>query len=165
MASDKIYSLDELRQYERGWSRFMVDIWHERQMQLHVKDTGALMGSVHGTAADGVITHTFLEYGIYVAAGVGNHYEHNNGGDLPFLGRDYREEHGLNKPRKRGPKWGGGYTSGKPRERRDWFSAKYLYSMRRLNEKEAEFYGEKYMGMMSTALDALFAHEGTLRSL
>lgn len=165
MANDKLYTQEQLRQFERGWCNFMVDIWHDRQMQLHVKDTGALIGSVRGSVDDRVISHTFLEYGIYVAAGVGNFYSHGNGGDLEFLDRQYREEHGLNQPRKRGPKWGGGYTSGKPRQRRDWFSAKYLYSMRRLNEKEAAFYGEAYQGMLSTAMDALFSHEGTLRSL
>lgn len=165
MANEKIYTEEQLRQFERGWCDFMVDIWRERQMQLRVRDTGALMASVGGTAADGVITHKFLEYGIYVAAGVGYGYAHDNGGDLRFLDPVYRKEQGLDRPRKRGPKWGGGHTSGKPRQRRDWFSAKYLYSMRRLNEKEAEFYGEKYQGLLSTALDELLSQTGTLRSL
>lgn len=168
MASEKTYTEEQLLKFERGWCDMMVDIWHDRMMQLHVKDTGALIGSVKGGVTDGtmkVITHKFLEYGIYVAAGVGNHYAHDNGGDLEFLDPEYRKKHGLNRPRKRGPKWKGGYTSGKPRKRRDWFSRKYIYSIHRLNEKEAAFYGEAYHGLLPEVLEALFSKDGKLRSL
>lgn len=166
--SENVYTPQQLHQFEQGWTDMMVDIWHERMTQLRVYDTGALMSSVSGSVQDGatkIIEHKFLEYGIYVAAGVGNRYEHDNGGDLEFLDKEYRKAHGLDKPRKRGPAWGGGYTSGRPRERRDWFSKKYLYSIHRLNEKEAAFYGEAYLGMLPTVLDAMFNPQGKMRSL
>ena len=73
-----------------GWSEFMVKMWRERMMQFAppVYDTGALSRSVQGVIHPGPVTsieHRFLEYGIYVARGVGNGYRHNNGGDLTFL--------------------------------------------------------------------------------
>jgi len=174
--SEKVYTQEQLRRFEQGWCDTMVDIWHERMMLLGVRDTGALMGSVNGSvngsAGGRSITHRFLEYGIYVAAGVGGGghkgkygYRHGNGGDLEFLDPQYREEHGLDKPRKRGPKWGGVYTSGKPRKERDWFARKYLASIHRLNEKEAEFYGEAYQGLLPEVFDSLFGNDGKLRSL
>ena len=35
----------------------------------------------------------FLQYGIYVDLGTGKGYKRGNGGDLKFLGKDYRKEH------------------------------------------------------------------------
>lgn len=147
----------ELQAYEKGWTAKMVEIWQERMDALGIYDTGRLRGSVGGTFALTEIRHHFLEYGLYVAAGVGYGYEHDNDGDLLFLDKAYRHEYGLDKPRKRGPGWGGGYTSGKPRRDRDWFSRKYLYSLHRLNETEGRAYGEMYNGMLATALDTVFS--------
>lgn len=166
--AEKTYTPGQIASFERGWCDMMVDIWHERMMQLRVRDTGSLMGSVRGSVDSGDVTtiqHSFLEYGIYVAAGVGNFYRHGNGGNLEFLDPEYRREHGLDRPRKRGPRWGGGYTSGRPRKEKEWFARKYLYSIHRLNEKEAEFYGEAYQGLLPDVFDAMFGREGKLRSL
>lgn len=149
----KVYTEAQLLAFEKGWANFMVDVWHDRMMQLHIRDTGALIrsvrGRVEGSEGNRRITHEFLLYGIYVAAGVGNGYKRGNGGNLEFLGNDYRKAHGM----------------GKPRQRRDWFSKKYLYSIRRLNEKEAAFYGEAYQGLLSTAISDMFDKNSPLRSL
>lgn len=152
--------LNDLKDYERGWTDFMVDIWHERQIMLSINDTGALRSSMAGTVSGSegqrTITHRFLMYGIYVSAGVGRGYTHGNGGVLRFLDPAYRKAHHLDRPRKKGPAWGGGYTSGKPRKERDWFARKYYYSMRRLMDKEASYYGEAYQGTLIEAFTAMF---------
>lgn len=154
--------LTDISEFERGWTDFMIDIWHERQVTLGINDTGALRsslsGGMGGSEAHRTITHRFLMYGIYVATGVGRGYAHGNGGDLEFLDTAYRKAHGLDRPRKRGPAWGGGYTSGKPRKPRDWFAKKYYYSMRRLMEKERAFYGESYQGTLIEAFTAMFGN-------
>ena len=82
------------------------------------------------------IEHHFLEYGIYVARGVGNGYRHGNGGDLFFL-KDWK-------------------TNPHHRQKRDWFAKKYMYSLHRLNEFEQAFYGTAYNGMVSSFLWQLF---------
>ncbi|MDD7318000.1 MAG: hypothetical protein PUG74_04860, partial [Prevotellaceae bacterium] len=40
---------------------------------------------------------------------------------------------------------------------RDWFKGKYLYSLYRLKEVEASFYGKAYQGMVSETLTAMFS--------
>lgn len=124
-----------------GWSEFMVKMWRERMMQFAppVYDTGALSRSVQGVIHPGPVTsieHRFLEYGIYVARGVGNGYRHNNGGDLAFL-KDWK-------------------SNPHHRQKRDWFSKKYMYSLHRLNEFEAAYYGTTYNGLVSSFLRQLF---------
>jgi len=84
-----------------------------------------------------------LEYGIYVAAGTGNGYRRGNSG------KD--DENGLQFLR--GKKWNKGKGH---RQRRDWFMKKYLYSIHRLNDFEAQFYGDAYQGLISDALAAMF---------
>ena len=131
----------EHQKWLEGWSEFMVKMWRERMMQFAppVYDTGALSRSVQGVIHPGPVTsieHRFLEYGIYVARGVGNGYRHNNGGDLAFL-KDWKS----NPP---------------PRQKRDWFSKKYMYSLHRLNEFEAAYYGTTYNGLVSSFLRQLF---------
>ena len=80
---------------------------------------------------------------IYVAAGTGNGYRRGNSG------KD--DENGLQFLR------GGKWKKGKGhRKRRDWFSKKYLYSLHRLNDFEAEYYGETYQGLLAGALSAMF---------
>lgn len=182
----KVYTDEQLTAFEKGWCDFMVDIWHERQLSLRIRDTGTLYGSIRGTASSGsdhVIEHRFAEYGIYVAAGVGKGYRHGNSGKdddngLQFLRggkREYLKGNnascrpvGLGLSRHamlhfRHNERGAALTSGKHRQRRDWFQKKYFYSMMRLNEKEAAFYGEAYQGMMSTFLDELFSTDGRQR--
>ena len=93
---------------------------------------------------------------------LGRHYESSRQADgtLPFLlpgGEQYREEHGLNKPKKVGPKWKGRVAGGHPRRANEWFYRKYYASRMVLNEMERDFYGNTYMGMMTTAHDELFS--------
>lgn len=131
----------EHQKWLEGWSKFMVKMWRERMMQFAppVYDTGALSRSVQGVIHPGPVTsieHRFLEYGIYVARGVGNGYRHNNGGDLAFL-KDWK-------------------TNPRHRQKRDWFSKKYMYSLHRLNEFEAAYYGTTYNGLVSSFLRQLF---------
>lgn len=131
----------EHQKWLEGWSEFMVKIWRERMMQFAppVYDTGALSRSVQGVIHPGPVTsieHRFLEYGIYVARGVGNGYRHNNGGDLAFL-KDWK-------------------SNPHHRQKRDWFSKKYMYSLHRLNEFEAAYYGTTYNGLVSSFLRQLF---------
>lgn len=131
----------EHQKWLEGWSEFMVKMWRERMMQFAppVYDTGALSRSVQGVIHPGPVTsieHRFLEYGIYVARGVGNGYRHNNGGDLAFL-KDWK-------------------SNSHHRQKRDWFSKKYMYSLHRLNEFEAAYYGTTYNGLVSSFLRQLF---------
>lgn len=125
----------------QGWTEFMVKMWRERMMQFAppVYATGALARSVQGTLHPGPITtieHRFLEYGIYVCRGTGNGYRHGNGGNLAFLA-DWK-------------------TNPHHRQKRDWFSKKYMYSIHRLNDFEAAFYGSAYNGLVSSFLRQLF---------
>ena len=145
-AADRIKYMD-------AWADMMVTIWHEKIERLHVIDTYYLHHSITSEiAADGyelnVIRHKFAEYGIYQDVGVGREYAKDNGGDLKCLDYDYREEHGLNEPRKRGPRWGGGYTSGNPRQPREWFSRAYFASVMVLKEEMAYMYGEEFTGLL-----------------
>lgn len=131
----------EHQKWLEGWSEFMVKMWRERMMQFAppVYDTGALSRSVQSVIHPGPVTsieHRFLEYGIYVARGVGNGYRHNNGGDLAFL-KDWK-------------------SNPRHRQKRDWFSKKYMYSLHRLNEFEAAYYGTTYNGLVSSFLRQLF---------
>lgn len=131
----------EHSKWVQGWSDFMVKMWQEKMLQFAppVYDTGALSRSVQGVVHPGAVTtieHSFLEYGIYVARGVGNGYSRGNGGDLKFL-KDWK-------------------TNPHHRQKRDWFSKKYMYSLHRLNEFEAAYYGQTYQGLVSSFLWQLF---------
>lgn len=119
----------------------MVKMWQEKMLQFAppVYDTGALSRSVQGVVHPGPVTtieHRFLEYGIYVARGVGNGYSRGNGGDLKFL-KDWK-------------------TNPHHRQKRDWFSKKYMYSLHRLNEFEAAYYGQTYQELVSSFLWQMF---------
>ena len=131
----------EHSKWVQGWSDFMVKMWQEKMLQFAppVYDTGALSRSVQGVVHPGQVTtieHRFLEYGIYVARVVGNGYSRGNGGDLKFL-KDWK-------------------TNPHHRQKRDWFSKKYMYSLHRLNEFEAAYYGQTYQGLVSSFLWQLF---------
>ncbi len=182
------FTKEQIEQYERGWSRMMIDIWREKIIQLNITDSGALQGSLQELVTTGQVTtieHKFLQYGLFVAAGVGKGFAHGNGGNLLFMGNKYREgkheygarqvgaglsEEHMRSPKfkevtvQRGPNAGkrAALTSGEKRMPRDWFFRKYYYSIRRLNLTEAEFYGKAYQGLMSSFLDELFT--GTIRS-
>ena len=182
------FTQDEIEHYERGWSKMMIDIWREKIIQLNITDSGALQGSLQELVTTGQVTtieHKFLQYGLFVAAGVGKGFAHGNGGNLLFMGDKYREgKHeygarqvgaGLSEEHMRGPKFKevtvqrgpnagkrAALTSGEKRMPRDWFFKKYYYSIRRLNLTEAEFYGRAYQGLTASFLDELFT--GTIRS-
>ena len=131
----------EHSKWVQGWSDFMVKMWQEKMLQFAppVYDTGALSRSVQGVVHPGPVTtieHRLLEYGIYVARGVGNGYNRGNGGDLKFL-KDWK-------------------TNPHHRQKRDWFSKKYMYSLHRLNEFEAAYYGQTYQGLVSSFLWQMF---------
>lgn len=174
--------IDELLKYEKGWTENMADYWRERMERLRTIDTGALYASIKGHLEQGTVTtieHRFLQYGIYVAAGVGPAHVWKkwteaqggekvmraNDGDLDFLNKQYRAERELDKPKKVGPAWGGRVAGGVPKGRRDWFSAKYYASVMKLNEHEASFYGDAYNGLMASALTEIFKGIGAARNL
>lgn len=143
--------LEDADLYINEWARTQLIIWREKVERLGIVRTGALHQSFTdriNRAAKGetTINFRFLSYGIYQALGVGYGYrdgEHGNYGDLEFLDEDYRSEHGLDRPRKVGPKWGGYKTSGKPRQRRDWYSKKLYMSAMALVEDLARILGEQ----------------------
>ena len=122
--------------YPKSWQDKMVEIWQDRILLLGIRDTGALYRSVQASITqwqgiEGTLGFHFLEYGIYVDAGTGNGYRRGNGGDLEFLGRDYRQKHGL----------------GKTRERRRWFSVSWAISTRVLaNEMERQI-GDEFVAL------------------
>ena len=126
--------MDEM--YPKSWQDKMVEIWQDRILLLGIRDTGALYRSVQTSITqwqgiEGTLGFRFLEYGIYVDAGTGNGYRRGNGGDLEFLGRDYRQKHGL----------------GKTRERRRWFSVSWAISTRVLaNEMERQI-GDEFVAL------------------
>jgi len=153
---------EEFSEYEQGWCDLMVDIWHEQMSQLKAIDTGRLYASVRGKITEGEIEsiqHQFVQYGLYVEQGTGREfgYGRDSDGHIDVKDSTYREEHGLDKPRKRGPKWGGGYTSGQPRGKKPWFDRKYLYSIYRLREVLQKSYGEQYQNLTLRALHNVFA--------
>lgn len=126
----------------------MMKFWQEKMMKLSppVYDTGQLYHSLNGVLHDGDITtieHQFVAYGLYVASGTGRGYTRGNSG------KD--DENGLQFLR--GGKWNKGKGH---RKARDWFSKKYLYSIHRLNDFEADYFGEIYQGLMSDAPAAMF---------
>lgn len=70
--------IDDLLRYERGWANAMGDYWRERMERLRTIDTGRLYASIKAHLEQGSVTtieHNFLQYGIYVAAGVGPAHE------------------------------------------------------------------------------------------
>lgn len=172
--------MQELGKFRQQWTANMVRYWQERIDKLRVNDTGRLRSSITGMLHPGPITtieHTFLVYGKYISDGVGREfgvgytdslgrtYDSHRGegtlnmGQLPFLlpgGESYRKEHGLDSPKKVGPKWGDRVAGGHPREKRDWFFRKYYSSRMVLNEIEFAAYGQAYQGMIAMACDELF---------
>lgn len=146
MATD-FYS--DLAAYEKAWTNKMVQIWEEKLLMLGVYSSGALVGSLSSAVQGDLMTFRFLQYGIYVDSGVGYAYK-GHGGDIEFLGEAYRELHGLNEPRKVGPAWGGGYTSGKPRQKRPWFNKKFFSSTMRLKADLQRIVGDTFTGIVQS---------------
>lgn len=145
------------REWIDAWSKKMIQIWQDKLSYWNIRRTGTLMGSFkeavshNGLSAN--ILMRFLRYGIYQAYGTGRGYAQGNGGDLRFLDPAYRREHRLDVPRKVGPAWGGYYTSGEPRQRRDWFNPKLFGSLMRMRETMAKMIGEEAAAVICEALE------------
>ena len=144
----------------------MIDIWAERISKLEVIDTGSLWRSplelpvkADGRFYDITLSQNFLEYGLWQDLGTGREFSIGNPGDVKSQGMEYREEHNLNEPRKKGPKWGGGFTSGNPRTRRRWFSTKYYSSVMNLRDFMAESLGREFIGMFANLDAGDFRHQ------
>ena len=143
----------DLTAYERAWTAKMVDIWEEKLLLLGVWGTGALVHSLTGNVNGDVLTFRFMQYGIFVDTGVGYGYK-GHGGDIQFLDEAYRFEHDLDTPRKVGPAWGGGYTSGKPRQKKPWFNKKFFASTMKLKADLAVIAGDAFAGIVHTLDDS-----------
>jgi hypothetical protein len=148
------------REWIDAWSKKMIQIWQDKLSYWNIRRTGTLMGSfqeaVNHNGLSANILMRFLSYGIYQAYGTGREFsskEKGNHGDLRFLDPAYRREHRLDVPRKVGPAWGGYYTSGDPRKRRDWFNPKLFGSMMRLRETMARMIGEEGAAVICEALE------------
>ena len=127
----------ELQTYSKAWYDKMVEIWRDRIDAMNILDTGALRGSVAGKgfAIDemgGQMAFQFLQYGIFVDLGTGKGYKRGNGGELEFLGKDYRKQHNL----------------GKARKKRPWFSTSWYVSTKVIRDVYARLVGEKFVGIM-----------------
>ena len=141
----------DIRKWEEGWAEMMVTIWRENILRLGIVDTGRLHDSfshhVTDTAGQITIAHEFMLYGIYVARGVGRGYRRGNSGKddengLQVLGKAYRKAHKM----------------GKARKKRDWFSSRYLSSIKVLARVERDLYGEAFMGNLSNVVQAMFGN-------
>ncbi len=143
--------------YINAWEDTMLMIWREKIERMNIVRSGALHQSFTSSSTfapeSSEIKMKFLKYGIYQALGVGNGYAHDNGGDLHFLDKEYRQVHGLDKPKKVGPAWGGYVSSGLPRKKRDWFSKKLYSSHQVLKEAMAKITGEQAVQIICDALD------------
>lgn len=122
----------ERERYVNAFNTTMVRIWRERITMLGIIDTGALYRSVMGVGVDAddkftniTLRQKFLEYGLYVDAGVGSNTWRGNPGDI---GRD------------------------NPRRRSLWFSRKYYASMMNLREFMADNLGRDMANVVSNAL-------------
>lgn len=135
------------QKYIEEWTRTQLDIWREKIERLKIVRSGALHQSftdyIRQTAEGSTIIMKFLSYGIYMENGTGYGYRRDNGGDLPFLGQDYRKEHGLDRRRKVGPAWGGYKTSGKARKPREWYSKKLYMSTMSMVEDMARILADE----------------------
>ena len=151
---------ESLTAYELAWLDMGITIWQDQLRKLRAVRKGSLYRSFGSKLIQGAeydtLEFTFLEYGLYVDSGVGYGYRmFNDGGDLKFLDKEVRAERGLDKPRKRGPKWGGGKTSGNPRSPRRWYLRKLYSSVKVLQEHMALIAGDSAAGVICDALNGL----------
>lgn len=123
--------------FEQGWTREMANYFRERMLRLKIYDTGALYRSVATSYRGKTIEIKFLEYGLYVAKGVGKGYTPGNQGNIDAL-KDWK------------------HTQNRHRQRRDWFHPKLYSSLRTLGEFESAFYVDAYQGMTVEAVKQLF---------
>ena len=127
----------DLKTYSKAWYDKMVEIWRDRIDAMNILDTGELRQSVAGANfamedAGGQMAFKFLQYGIYVDLGTGKGYKRGNGGELEFLGKDYRKQHKL----------------GKARKKRPWFSKSWYVSTQVIRDVYARLVGDQFVGIM-----------------
>lgn len=176
----RVIQQEDRDRFLKGWTTNMVAYWRERIDLLKAIDTGNLRSQIESAlllqGAKAMITFQFPLYGKYVDTGTGREFardgssgytdslgrEYGNsrggegtwqGGQLPFLDEGYRERHGLNRPKRVGPKWGGRVAGGHYRQPKEWYWKKYYASRMVLNEMEQSYFGTEYQGMFTTALD------------
>lgn len=130
---------NDQQQYLAAWRDKMVQIWQDRLDLMQVHQTGQLRKSVrtaasHITQTEATMAFQFIQYGIYVDRGVGNGYRPGNGGDLQFLGKVYRRQHHL----------------GKPREKKPWFSKSWYISVEVLKNHLANIIGDEFRAALDT---------------
>lgn len=128
----------DLQQYSREWYDKMVKIWRDRIDLFGCIRTGALRSSVAGgnfslKDYDLNATFHFLQYGLYVDAGVGNGYRPGEG-LAEHIDKTYRRTHKHYK---------------KARKRRPWFTNSWYISREVLKDKFAEIIGEAFAGAFS----------------
>ena len=149
---------DDIQKYQLAWVDMMDKIWQDRLELYHVRRTGNLRNSIRSDIQfaqndlSSTIQFDFAKYGVYVEAGTGNHYVHDNGGDLEFLDPVYRAEHRLDRKKKVGPKWGGYVQSGQPRSKKPWLTPSWSISRRVLGNTMVHIIGEKFLGMADDLL-------------
>lgn len=145
---------EDLSSYIHEWSRLMEKMWQEKMARLRIVNTGGLASSLHSSdlysAGSFSATFTFRQYGYYVDAGVGRGFTAGNGGNLAIMDMTYRRLHNLDIPRKKGPRWGGGWTSGEPRKPREWFNAKWYYSIMNLKDDMVNIMGDSFKAMITS---------------
>ena len=169
---------DERSKYIEEWTKNQVKFWIERIDRLRVFGTGNLRSNIEYRllleGAKAMISFRFPMHGKYQDDGTGREFT-NEGyidswhryygpkreadGTLPFLtpgGEQYRAEHGLDKPKRVGPAWGGRIAGGHARKPQEWYFKKYYAGRMVLNELERNYYKESYLGMMTYALDQVF---------
>ena len=161
-------SVETRAKFVNAWNETLINIWREKIVKLKVVDTGALYRSVKelpvqadGRFVDLELSQQFPEYGLWADLGTGREIPIGNPADVKVRDPDYRAAHRLDKPRQRGPKWGGGMTSGNPREPRPWEAPKYYGSVMALSEFMAESIGDEFRGLVSSAFNSDSARRST----
>lgn len=128
--------LDDLfLHYAPAWADKMEEIWQEQIVRLEINHTGTLFRSfahsLQAASAGMTIEMRFAEYGQYVDSGAGREMGFAS---RPFLDKEYRRAHRLDKPRRVGPAWGGEEAGGRVRPTRRWFARAWYRSVYAISE-------------------------------
>lgn len=113
----------------KGWTKFMIEIWKEKINQVGARDTDALFHSVDNFKMEGnkdsfEITHSFLDYGLFVDRGVGKEFNKGNSGNVIS-----------------------------ERQELVWFRKRYYSSYMNMKSYLALYYKNDYIMMMKEALE------------
>lgn len=129
------------RKWVEGWSKTMVDIWHDRISKVHAIDTYSLFNSVSevNLTADANfdtmrLIHEFLLYGVYVDIGTGKEFGGERYEDNQFTGE------------KRGQ-----LVREVVRKPKPWLSASYYASVMAMKEFLAKSYGDEFVIKLTDA--------------